>query len=107
MKIAEACAVVSGGASGLGRAVAERVLADGGRLVVITFHSLEDGFVRKVLQERAREGLWQLVTKKPLGPGAAERRTNPRARSALLRCAQRVRRPEPQRGDSFDEEESQ
>ena len=35
MKIAEACAVVSGGASGLGRAVAERVLADGGRCALL------------------------------------------------------------------------
>ncbi len=81
-----------------GLRIAERVLAAGGRLVVITFHSLEDGFVRKFLKERAREGLWQLVTKKPLGPGAAERRANPRARSALLRCAQRTpAAEEPQR----------
>ena len=84
-----------------GLRVAERVLADGGRLAVITFHSLEDGFVRKVLQERARDGSWQLVTKKPLGPGAAERRANPRARSALLRCAARVRRPVAPRGETF------
>lgn len=86
-----------------GLRVAERALIDGGRLVVITFHSLEDGFVRKVLQERAREGSWQLVNKKPLGPGAAERRANPRARSALLRCAVRVRVPVAPRGDDFPE----
>ena len=86
-----------------GLRVAERVLVAGGRLVVITFHSLEDGFVRKVLQERAREGSWQLVTKKPLGPGAPERRANPRARSALLRCAVRVRQPVAPRGDGFPE----
>jgi 16S rRNA (cytosine1402-N4)-methyltransferase len=84
-----------------GLRVAERTLADGGVLVVITFHSLEDGFVRKVLQERAREGCWQLVSKKPLGPGAAERRANPRARSALLRRAVRVRAPEAARGETF------
>jgi 16S rRNA (cytosine1402-N4)-methyltransferase len=84
--------------------VAERVLADGGRLVVITFHSLEDCFVRRKLQERAREGSWRLVTKKPLGPGAAERRANPRARSALLRCAVRVRIPSAPRGDAFVDE---
>jgi 16S rRNA (cytosine1402-N4)-methyltransferase len=85
--------------------VAERALVEGGRLVVITFHSLEDGFVRKVLQERAREGSWRLATKKPLGPGAAERRANPRARSALLRCAVRVRPPAAPRGDVFPEGE--
>ena len=87
-----------------GLRVAERVLADGGRLLVITFHSLEDGFVRKVLQERAREGCWSLVTKKPLGPGAAERRDNPRARSALLRCALRTRAPAAPRGEVFSDE---
>jgi len=73
-----------------GLRTAERWLADGGRLAVITFHSLEDGFVRRVLQERARGGFWRLATKKPLGPGAAERRANPRARSALLRIAART-----------------
>ncbi len=87
-----------------GLRVAERVLVDGGRLAVITFHSLEDGFVRKVLQERAREGCWQLVTKKPRGPGAAERRANPRARSALLRCALRARLPLVPRGEVFSDE---
>ncbi len=74
-----------------GLKVAERVLEDHGRLLVITFHSGEDGVVKRYLQERARGGFWQLVNKKPLGPGAAERRTNPRARSARLRCAMRKR----------------
>ena len=85
-----------------GLKIAEKVLVEGGRLVVITFHSLEDGFVRKFLQERAREGLWQLVNKKPLGPGAAERRANPRARSALLRCASRTRAAEEFQGAGAD-----
>lgn len=89
-----------------GLRVAERWLADGGRLAVITFHSLEDGFVRRVLQERARGGFWRLATKKPLGPGAAERRTNPRARSALLRVAVRTLAPAPvPRACDPDEEE--
>jgi 16S rRNA (cytosine1402-N4)-methyltransferase len=88
-----------------GLTVAERVLVNGGRLAVITFHSLEDGFVRKVLQERARDGHWQLASKKPLGPGAAERRANPRARSALLRAAVRQRAPFVPRGESFVDEE--
>jgi len=74
-----------------GLKIADRILADHGRLVVITFHSGEDGVVKRFLSERAREGSWQLANKKPLGPGAAERRANPRARSALLRCAERTR----------------
>lgn len=71
--------------------IAERLLCDQGRLVVLTFHSGEDGVVKRFLSERAREGLWQLEDKKPLGPGARERRSNPRARSALLRSGVRVR----------------
>ena len=74
-----------------GLRIAEHVLATDGRLVVLTFHSGEDGVVKRFLQERAREGVWQLETKKPLGPGAVERRSNPRARSARLRCAIRQR----------------
>jgi 16S rRNA (cytosine1402-N4)-methyltransferase len=90
--------------------LAERWLAEGGRLVVITFHSLEDGFVKKFLQERARGGCWQLVQRKPLGPGAAERRANPRARSALLRSAARVRAASAAdaavaRGETWDDEQ--
>ncbi len=77
-----------------GLSIAERLLSDGGRLVVLTFHSGEDGVVKRYLTERAREGSWLLENKKPLGPGAGERRSNPRARSALLRCAVRVRTAE-------------
>ncbi|MEW6072157.1 MAG: 16S rRNA (cytosine(1402)-N(4))-methyltransferase RsmH [Planctomycetota bacterium] len=71
--------------------VSERILDTDGRLVVISFHSGEDSIVRRFLTERARRGHWQLVTSKPLGPDVAERRVNPRARSALLRCARRTR----------------
>jgi len=74
-----------------GLRIAEHVLVEDGRLVVLTFHSGEDGVVKRYLSERARDGRWQLVTKKPLGPGATERRSNPRARSARLRLAIRGR----------------
>ena len=77
-----------------GLEVAERLLDDGGRLAVLSFHSGEDGVIKRFLQERARGGLWQLVNKKPLGPGATERRDNPRARSARLRAAVRLRSDE-------------
>ncbi len=70
---------------------AEDVLADGARLVVLTFHSGEDKAVKRHFSERARKGHWRLVTKKPLGPDSTERRANPRARSAYLRYGVRTR----------------
>jgi len=88
-----------------GLRTAERWLCEGGKLAVITFHSLEDGFVRRVLQERARGGFWRLASKKPLGPGAAERRANPRARSALLRVAVRTTSPATVTRESYSDEE--
>ena len=59
-------------------------LAPGGRLVVITFHSLEDRLVKNSFREEDR---WQVVTKKPVSPSPAEVRLNPRSRSAQVRCA--------------------
>ena len=53
MKIAEACAVVSGGASGLGRAVAERVLADGGRCALLDVNEEQGNKTAAVLGKRA------------------------------------------------------
>lgn len=59
-------------------------LAPGGRLVIITFHSLEDRLVKNSFREEDR---WQVATKKPVSPSPAEVRLNPRSRSALVRCA--------------------
>ena len=84
-----------------GLRIAEHVLVDQGRLVVLTFHSGEDGACKRYLLERAREGFWQLATKKPQGPGAAERRSNPRARSARLRTAIRSRQESAACGEEF------
>lgn len=70
---------------------AEDVLADRARLAVLTFHSGEDKAVKRHLSERARAGSWLLESRKPLGPDPAERRANPRARSAYLRYAVRTR----------------
>ena len=74
-----------------GLKLAEEILDHGAPLCVLTFHSGEDGVVKRFFQERARGGFWQLASKKPQGPGAAERRSNPRARSAQLRWARRLR----------------
>jgi len=73
-------------------ALAEAWLVDGGRLAVISFHSGEDGAVKRCLAEGARAGRWRLVTRKPLRPGPSEVARNRRARSAVLRCAERTRR---------------
>ncbi len=70
---------------------AERELADGGRLLVITFHSGEDSVVKRHLAALARAGRFELLTKKPIEADPAERRANPRSRSAKLRAAVRTR----------------
>jgi 16S rRNA (cytosine1402-N4)-methyltransferase len=59
-------------------------LVPGGRLAVISFHSLEDRIVKTALREDPR---WQPLTKKPVVAGAAELARNPRSRSAKLRVA--------------------
>lgn len=66
------------------QAAAKR-LAPGGRLVVISFHSLEDRIVKRFLRE---SGL-RILTKKPVRPKEMEVRANPRARSAKLRAAEK------------------
>jgi 16S rRNA (cytosine1402-N4)-methyltransferase len=71
----------------------QRVLAPGGRLLVISFHEGEDRIVKRFLQAGARDGSWSVLTRKPVVAEAAERRRNPRARSAKLRCAERRGQP--------------
>ena len=88
-------------------AAAERVLRPGGRLVVVSFHSLEDRIVKNFLSERARTGggsrhlpeiaqvppSFQLLTRRPVVAGEEEVAHNPRARSAKLRAAERTAAP--------------
>ncbi|MBK7876353.1 MAG: 16S rRNA (cytosine(1402)-N(4))-methyltransferase [Planctomycetes bacterium] len=63
------------------------------RLVVISFHSLEDAQVKTRLLEGAARGLWNVLTKKPVVPERDEVRSNPRSRSARLRAAERTAVP--------------
>ncbi len=74
-----------------GLAAAENRLATGGRLLAISFHSGEDGVVKRFFAEGAREGRWAIETRRPVEASAAELRKNPRARSAKLRGAVRTR----------------
>jgi 16S rRNA (cytosine1402-N4)-methyltransferase len=88
-------------------AAAERVLKPGGRLVVVSFHSLEDRIVKNFLAERSKTGggsrhlpevaqtppSFQLLTRRPVVAGDEEVAHNPRARSAKLRAAERTSAP--------------
>jgi 16S rRNA (cytosine1402-N4)-methyltransferase len=65
------------------------IVAPGGRVVVISFHSKEDRIAKTVFRSQAREGVWQILTKRPLTAGAEETGRNPRSRSAKLRAVER------------------
>jgi 16S rRNA (cytosine1402-N4)-methyltransferase len=95
-----------------GLLAAERILKPGGRLVVVTFHSLEDRIVKTFLTARAgtragsrhlpevaaRPATFTILTRRPIVPDEAEIAANPRARSAKLRAAARTDAP-PDRAD--------
>ena len=68
------------------------VLAPGGRLVVISFHSLEDRIAKQTIRSLSHgpSACLSILTKKPLTASETERRDNPRARSAKLRAAERL-----------------
>ncbi len=91
----------------LALSAAERVLKPGGRLAVVSFHSLEDRIVKNFLVERAKTGggsrhlpviapaapSFHILTKRPVTPDEEEVAANPRARSAKLRAAERTEAP--------------
>jgi len=91
----------------LALSAAEHVLKPGGRLAVVSFHSLEDRIVKNFLGERAKTGggsrhlpevaqaapSFHILTKRPVTPDDGEISVNPRARSAKLRAAERTAAP--------------
>jgi 16S rRNA (cytosine1402-N4)-methyltransferase len=65
-------------------------LNSGGRWIVLSYHSLEDRLVKHAFQDLAREGSFQVLTKKVIQPGDEEIRNNPRSRSAKMRVAEKL-----------------
>jgi 16S rRNA (cytosine1402-N4)-methyltransferase len=89
-------------------AASERILGEGGRLIVVSFHSLEDRIVKRFLSDRSAilgggsrhqpqrvvaAATFELLTRGVVTPGEGEIRINPRARSARLRAARRTAAP--------------
>lgn len=64
---------------------ARDILADGGRIGVISFHSLEDRVVKHTFRSQARQGQFEILTASPIRPTLRERQSNPRSRSAKFR----------------------
>ena len=62
----------------------------GGRLAVISFHSLEDRIIKNFFKNKAAAGVVKIITKKPIVPSDEEAKTNPRSRSSKLRILEKI-----------------
>jgi 16S rRNA (cytosine1402-N4)-methyltransferase len=69
---------------------APTLLKPSARLVVISFHSLEDRIAKDSLRDGAQKGIWKILTSKPVTAEEEETDRNPRSRSAKLRAAERI-----------------
>jgi 16S rRNA (cytosine1402-N4)-methyltransferase len=69
---------------------APKLLKPSARLVVISFHSLEDRIAKDSIREGAQKGIWKILTRKPVTAGEEEIDLNPRSRSAKLRAAEKT-----------------
>ena len=73
-----------------GLQAAANLLTKGGRLCVISYHSLEDRIVKHFMRDHSRKNIMKIISKKPMRPSLEEQRQNPSSRSAKLRVAERI-----------------
>lgn len=73
-----------------GLAAAIKIISAGGRIAVISFHSIEDRVVKNLFRDAKKEGMLKILTKKPIQPNEEELQRNRRSRSAKLRVAEKI-----------------
>lgn len=66
------------------------LLKKGGRLCILSYHSLEDRIVKNAFKQLAKEGIFNIITRKPMTPSRHERIINPASRSAKLRVGEKI-----------------